>query len=96
MIRAGPSNEAFLKRDMLPLAKCACYVPSSVKIRSRISAMRYPYKPEPMRREEETQADIPSVQPEHRNSLTEIVPMASRRATLSPLVGPPKDVDHEM
>ena len=81
---------------MLPHAEYAWYVPQSVKGRSRISAMRYPYKPERMRRVEETQADYPGVHPELRNSLTEISPMASWHATLSPLVGTPKDVEHEM
>ena len=70
--------------------------PEEREKRLRISAMRYPYKPEPMRRVEETQADIRAVQPEHRSSLMEILPMASGQAALSSLVSTPQDVEHEM
>ena len=50
--------EGFLRREVLPYAKDAWYVPKSVKIGYEISFNRYFYKPEPMRTLEEIRADI--------------------------------------
>ena len=50
--------EAFLKREVLPYAPDAWYVPESVKVGYEISFTRYFYKPEPMRPLEEIRADI--------------------------------------
>ena len=50
--------EAFLKREVLPYAPDAWYVPESVKIGYEISFTRYFYKPEPMRPLAEIRADI--------------------------------------
>ena len=50
--------EAFLRREVLPYAPNAWYVPDSVKIGYEISFTRYFYKPQPMRSLEEIRADI--------------------------------------
>ena len=41
--------EAFIRREVLPYAPDAWYVPSSVKIGYEISFTRYFYKPQPLR-----------------------------------------------
>ena len=50
--------EAFIRREVLPYAPDAWYVPSSVKIGYEISFTRYFYKPQPLRPLEEIRADI--------------------------------------
>ena len=56
--------EGFLRREVLPYAEDAWYVPKSVKIGYEISFNRYFYKPEPMRTLEEIRADILAVEKE--------------------------------
>ncbi len=56
--------EGFLRREVLPYAEDAWYVPKSVKIGYEISFNRYFYKPEPMRTLEEISADILEVERE--------------------------------
>ena len=50
--------EAFLRREVLPYAPDAWYVPDSVKIGYEISFTRYFYKPKPLRTLDEIRADI--------------------------------------
>ena len=54
--------EGFLRREVLPYAPDAWYVPKSVKVGYEISFNRYFYKPEPMRTLEEIRADILAVE----------------------------------
>ena len=53
-----PGVAAFLRREVLPYAPDAWYVPSSVKIGYEISFTRYFYKPQPLRSLEEIRAGI--------------------------------------
>ncbi|MYC68713.1 MAG: SAM-dependent DNA methyltransferase [Acidobacteriia bacterium] len=63
----------FLRREVLPYAEDAWYVPKSVKIGYEISFNRYFYKPEPMRTMEEIRADILAVESESAGLLLEIL-----------------------
>ena len=65
--------EAFLKREVLPYAPDAWYVPDSVKVGYEISFTRYFYKPEPLRPLEEIRADILALERETEGLLDEIV-----------------------
>ena len=65
--------EAFLKREVLPYAPDASYVPESVKIGYEISFTRYFYKPEPLRPLEEIRADILALERETEGLLDEII-----------------------
>ena len=65
--------EGFLRREVLPYAPDAWYVPRSVKIGYEISFNRYFYKPEPMRTLEEIRADIAAVEKEAERLLAEIM-----------------------
>ena len=65
--------EAFLRREVLPYAPDAWYVPSSVKTGYEISFTRYFYKPEPLRPLEEIRADILALERETEGLLTEIL-----------------------
>ena len=65
--------EAFLRREVLPHAPDAWYVPSSVKIGYEISFTRYFYKPQPMRTLEEIRADILALAKETEGLLGEII-----------------------
>ena len=65
--------EAFLKREVLPYAPDAWYVPESVKIGYEISFTRYFYKPEPLRPLEEIRAVILALEQETEGLLDEIV-----------------------
>ncbi len=65
--------EAFLKREVLPYAPDAWYVPESVKIGYEISFTRYFYKPEPLRPLEEIRADILALERETEGLLGEII-----------------------
>ena len=65
--------EGFLRREVLPYAEDAWYVPTSVKIGYEVSFNRYFYKPEPMRTLEEIRADILAVEKETEGLLQEIV-----------------------
>lgn len=65
--------EAFLKREVLPHAPDAWYVPDSVKTGYEISFTRYFYKPQPLRTLEEIRADILALEKETEGLLSEIV-----------------------
>ena len=56
--------EAFLRREVLPYAPDAWYVPGSVKTGYEISFTRYFYKPQPLRSLEEIRADILALEKE--------------------------------
>jgi type I restriction enzyme M protein len=65
--------EAFLKREVLPHAPDAWYVPDSVKTGYEISFTRYFYKPKPLRTLEEIRADILALEKETEGLLGEII-----------------------
>jgi len=65
--------EAFLRREVLPNAADAWYIPESVKTGYEISFTRYFYKPQPLRTLEEIRADILALEKETEGLLGEIV-----------------------
>jgi len=65
--------EAFLRREVLPHAPDAWYVPASVKTGYEISFTRYFYKPQPLRTLEEIRADILALEKETEGLLEEII-----------------------
>ena len=65
--------EAFLRREVLPYAPDAWYVPDSVKTGYEVSFTRYFYKPEPLRTLEEIRAGILALEQETEGLLGEIV-----------------------
>ena len=65
--------EAFLRREVLPYAPDAWYVPGNVKTGYEISFTRYFYKPQPMRTLEEIRADILALEKETEGLLGEII-----------------------
>jgi type I restriction enzyme M protein len=65
--------EAFLRREVLPHAADAWYVPDSVKTGYEVSFTRYFYKPQPLRTLEEIRADIVALERETEGLLAEIV-----------------------
>ena len=65
--------EAFLRREVLPYAPDAWYVPSSVKIGYEISFTRYFYKPQPLRPLEDIRADILALEAQTEGLLDEIL-----------------------
>ena len=65
--------EAFLRREVLPHAPDAWYVPDSVKTGYEISFTRYFYKPQPLRSLEEIRADILALEKETEGLLGEIM-----------------------
>src|SRR5690606_35749327 len=65
--------EAFLRREVLPHAPDAWYVPDSVKTGYEISFTRYFYKPQPLRTLEEIRADILALEKETEGLLAEII-----------------------
>jgi type I restriction enzyme M protein len=65
--------EAFLRREVLPYAPDAWYVPDSVKTGYEISFTRYFYKPQPLRTLEEIRADILALEKETEGLLDEIL-----------------------
>ena len=65
--------EAFLRREVLPYAPDAWYVPDSVKVGYEISFTRHFYKPQPLRPLEEIRADILALEGETDGLLVEIV-----------------------
>ena len=65
--------KAFLRREVLPYAADAWYVPDSVKIGYEISFTRYFYKPQLMRPLEEIRADILALERETEGLLGEII-----------------------
>jgi type I restriction enzyme M protein len=65
--------EAFLRREVLPHAADAWYVPDSVKTGYEVSFTRYFYKPKPLRTLEEIRADILALEKETEGLLDEII-----------------------
>ena len=65
--------EAFLRREVLPYAADAWYVPESLRTGYEISFTRYFYKPQPLRTLEEIRADILAVEQETEGLLGEIM-----------------------
>ena len=65
--------EAFLRREVLPYAPDAWYVPSSVKTGYEISFTRYFHKPQPLRPLEDIRADILALERETEGLLAEIL-----------------------
>ena len=65
--------ECFLRREVLPYAPDAWYVPDKVKIGYEISFTRHFYKPQPLRPLEEIRADILALERETDGLLAEIV-----------------------
>lgn len=65
--------EAFIRREVLPHAPDAWYVPESVKTGYEISFTRYFYKPQPLRTLEEIRADILALEKETEGLLGEII-----------------------
>ena len=65
--------EAFLRREVLPYARDAWYVPDSVKTGYEISFTRYFYKPKPMRTLEEIRADILALEKETEGLLDDLL-----------------------
>jgi type I restriction enzyme M protein len=67
------SIEAFLRREVLPHAADAWYVPDSAMTGYEVSFTRYFYKPQPLRTLEEIRADILALENETEGLLGEIV-----------------------
>jgi len=65
--------EAFIRREVLPHAPDAWYVPESAKTGYEISFTRYFYKPQPLRTLEEIRADILALEKETEGLLGEII-----------------------
>ena len=72
LLEAG-GIETFLRREVLPHAPDAWYVPESVKTGYEISFTRYFYKPQPLRTLEEIRADILALEKETEGLLSEII-----------------------
>ncbi|PKN81644.1 MAG: restriction endonuclease subunit S [Chloroflexi bacterium HGW-Chloroflexi-9] len=70
--------EAFVRREVLPYASDAWYVPDSVKTGYEVSFTRYFYQPAPLRPLEEIRADILALEQETEGLLEEIVGGAAR------------------
>ena len=72
--------EAFIRREVLPYASDAWYVPDSVKVGYEISFTRHFYKPQPLRPLEEIRADIMALEQETEGLLADAsLPRAARR-----------------
>ena len=65
--------EGFLRREVLPYAPDAWYVPGKVKTGNEISFTRHFYKPQPLRPLEEIRADILALERETEGLLAEIM-----------------------
>ena len=72
LLEAG-GIEAFLRREVLPHAADAWYLPETVKTGYEISFTRYFYKPQPLRTLEEIRADILALEKETEGLLGEII-----------------------
>jgi type I restriction enzyme M protein len=70
--------EAFLRREVLPYAKDAWYVPDTVKTGYEISFTRHFYKPQPLRTLEEIRADILALERETDGLLSEVIGSGTR------------------
>lgn len=67
------SIDAFLKREVLPHAPDAWYVPETAKIGYEISFARYFYKPQQLRSLDEIRADILALEQETEGLMGEII-----------------------
>jgi type I restriction enzyme M protein len=76
LLEAG-GIEAFLRREVLPHAADAWYVPDSVKTGYEVSFTRYFYKPQPLRTLEEIRADILALEKETEGLLGDIIGISS-------------------
>ncbi len=65
--------DVFIRREVLPYAPDAWYVPDSVKIGYEISFTRYFYKPKPLRTLEEIRADIVALEKESGGLVSTII-----------------------
>lgn len=65
--------EAFIRREVLPHAPDAWYVPESLKVGYEVSFTRYFYKPQPLRSLEAIRADILALEKETDGLLAQIV-----------------------
>ena len=65
--------EGFLRREVLPYAPDAWYVPGSVKVGYEISFTRYFYRPQPLRAPQEIWDDIRALERESEGLLGEIM-----------------------
>jgi type I restriction enzyme M protein len=65
--------DAFLRREVLPHAPDAWYLPDSVRIGYEVSFTRYFYRPKPLRTLEEIRADILALEKETEGLLAEII-----------------------
>jgi len=65
--------EAFMRREVLPHASDAWYVPDSIKTGYEVSFTRYFYKPQSLRPLEEIRADILALEKETEGLLEEII-----------------------
>ncbi|MCG3171270.1 MAG: hypothetical protein CALGDGBN_02870 [Pseudomonadales bacterium] len=65
--------EAFIRREVLPHANDAWFVPDGVKTGYEISFTRYFYQPQPLRTLEEIRADILALEKETEGLLGEII-----------------------
>jgi type I restriction enzyme M protein len=70
--------ESFLKREVLPFAPDAWYVPESTKTGYEISFTRHFYRPHPLRTLEEISADILTLERETEGLLSEIIGAGDR------------------
>jgi type I restriction enzyme M protein len=77
LLEAG-GIEAFLRREVLPYAPDAWYVPESVRTGYEISFTRYFYKPQPLRTLAEIRAAILALERESEGLLGEIVGVDGR------------------
>lgn len=65
--------EGFLRREVLPYAEDAWYVPKSVKVGYEISFNRYFYQPAPMRTLMEIRSELLALERETEGLLKEII-----------------------
>ena len=65
--------QAFLRREVLPYASDAWYLPDSVKVGYEVSFTRHFYKPQPLRPLEDIRHDIMALEQEAEGLLEEIV-----------------------
>ncbi|MCR4409128.1 MAG: class I SAM-dependent DNA methyltransferase [Candidatus Saccharicenans sp.] len=70
--------ETFLRREVLPYAPDAWYVPESIKVGYEINFNRYFYKPKALRSLEEIRADLLAVEKEAEGLLNEIMKVAAK------------------
>ena len=82
--------QAFLRREVLPYAPDAWYVPKSVKTGYEISFTRYFYKPQPLRPLEEIRADILALERETEGLLSRIVGSRKRVSCMASYPKVPK------